>query len=83
MKLPLDLRQVPKEFVKNLNNTHLFMCTKIDREFFNQRREMQILNKMLRLQESLASEKKVENVKQQRQLELDINYDIDLLDDLQ
>ena len=24
-----------REFVKNLNNTHLFMCTKIDREFFN------------------------------------------------
>ena len=58
------------------------MCTKIDREFFNQMREMKVLHKMLKLQESLASEKKVETVKQQRQLELDINYDIELLDEL-
>jgi hypothetical protein len=40
------------------------MCTKIDREFFNQMREMKVLHKMLKLQESLASEKKVETVKQ-------------------
>lgn len=46
-------------------------------------REMKILHRMLQLQESLASEKKVNSVKAQRELELDINYDIGLLDALQ
>lgn len=45
-KIGLDLRQVPNEFVRNLNNTHIFICKKMDVEFYNQYREMLILSRM-------------------------------------
>jgi len=93
-KINLDLRQVPKEFVKLPNmdyvyltkkylnsknkKIYIFNCFRTDKEFFNNERELQLLMNLYDLEKSFGNNKIV-TIEDEKSLELDLNYDSKLL----
>ena len=56
-KIDIDLRQIPKDFIKHPNNDYLFITYKTDEHFFNNEREMKLLMDLHRLEKSVSKEK--------------------------
>lgn len=51
-KVPIDLRQVPEQFLKNSNHDYVYMSFKRDSLFFSCQRHVKILNSLADLENS-------------------------------
>lgn len=60
-KIPIDLRQVPEQFLKSSTHDYVFLTYKNDDLFFNCSKHVKILNALNALENTLISAK-VENV---------------------
>jgi hypothetical protein len=81
MKLPLELRQTPKDFIRSPNMDYLFLTYAIDRHFTINEREIQLLIKFAALEKTYLREKSL-STEDDARLELDLTYDLGALADL-
>lgn len=56
-KVDIDLRQTPIEFIKHPDNDYLYLTYKIEREFFNNERELKLLMDLNELEKTFGKDK--------------------------
>lgn len=72
-KLDVDLRQVPKEFVKLNNIDYVFLSTKQDGQFFRTERLVYLLESLNRLEQT-THKTKIQSDKDEAKIYLDANF---------
>ena len=80
-KIPVDLRQVPEEFIRNPSHDYVYLSYKNDQAFFGNSRHIKILGALNALESSPANDK-ARNVTEEKLIELGITYDLEKLRNL-